>query len=103
MPAAPSTPDLGLTPVPTVTAVTAAPSDAVLGAAALVALTLTLSAPVTVNTTGGTPTLTLNNGATATFVSGSGTASLVFDYTVAVGQDTPDLAVTAANLNGTAQ
>jgi len=96
---------LGLTPVPvpggtTVTAVTAAPSDAVLGAAALVTLTLGLSAPVTVNTTGGTPTLTLNNGATATFVSGSGTAALVFDYTVAVGQDTPDLAVTAANLNG---
>ena len=83
-----------------VTAVTASPSNAVLKTGALVTLTLGLSGPVTVDTTGGTPTLTLNDGGTATYASGSGTSALTFDYTVAVGQDTPDLAVTAASLNG---
>jgi hypothetical protein len=33
-------------------------------------------------------------------MSGSGTNALSFDYTVALGQDTPDLAVSAINLNG---
>jgi hypothetical protein len=83
---------------PTVTAVTASPSDAIVGADALVTLTLDFSEVVTV--ADGTPTLTLNNGATATYASGSGTDSLTFDYTVAGGQDVSDLAVTGANLNG---
>ena len=37
---------------------------------------------MTVNTSGGVPTLTLSNGATASYVSGSGTNALVFNYTV---------------------
>ena len=86
------------TTAPAVMAVTASPSDAVLGAGAPVTLALGLSEAVTV--AGGTPTLTLNNGGTATYASGSGTSALTFDYTVAVGQGTPDLAVTAASLNG---
>ena len=49
---------------------------------------------------GGTPTLTLNDGGTATYISGSGTNALTFSYTVAAGQNTADLAVTAVNLNG---
>ena len=48
---------------------------------------------------GGTPTLTLNDGGTATYVSGSGTSALTFSYTVGAGQNTPDLTVTAVNLN----
>jgi hypothetical protein len=60
---------------------------------------LTLTASEAVNVTG-TPTLTLNNNATASYVSGSGSNNLVFDYTVAAGQDTPDLAVSAFNLGG---
>ncbi len=84
--------------VPTVSAVTASPAAAVLGAGALAVLTLRLDGTATV--AGGTPTLTLNNGATAAYVSGSGTNALSFDYTVALGQDTPDLAVSAINLNG---
>ena len=51
-------------------------------------------------TVSGTPQLTLNDGGTATYVSGSGTSALTFTYTVAAGQNTPDLMVTAVNLNG---
>ena len=52
---------------------------------------------------GGTPTLALNDGGTATYVSGSGSNALVFSYTVAAGQSTADLALAASNaiaLNG---
>ena len=49
---------------------------------------------------GGTPTLTLNDGGTATYSGGSGTSALTFSYTVAAGQNTADLAVTAVNANG---
>ena len=59
-----------------------------------------MSEVVTVNTTGGTPTLTLNDGGTATYVSGSGTNALTFSYTVGAGQNTSALAATAVNLNG---
>ena len=68
-----------------------------LDAGRTVTLTLNLSSAVTV--AGGTPTLTLNDGGTATYVSGSGTGALAFSYTVGAGQNTPDLTVTAVNLN----
>ena len=70
-----------------------------LGAGSVVTLTVNLSEAVTV--AGGTPTLTLNDGGTATYTGGSGTNALTFSYTVAAGQNTADLAVTAVNL-GTA-
>ena len=47
---------------------------------------------------GGTPTLTLNDGGTATYASGSGTNALVFNTTVAAGQNAASLAATALNL-----
>jgi Bacterial Ig-like domain len=53
-----------------------------------------------VTVAGGTPTLTLNDGGTATYTGGSGTNALTFSYTAAAGQNTPDLTVTAVNLNG---
>ncbi len=59
-----------------------------------------MSETVTVNTTGGTPTLTLNDGGVATYTGGSGTSALTFSYTVGAGQNTADLAVTAYNANG---
>ena len=55
---------------------------------------------MTVNTSGGTPTLALNDGGVATYTGGSGSNSLTFSYTVAAGQNTSDLTVTAFNLNG---
>ena len=57
------------------------------------ALTLTLNMSEAVNVTG-TPTLTLNDGGSATYVSGTGTSALTFSYTVGAGQNTSGLAVT---------
>ena len=77
------------------TGITAGTGD--LAAGSVVTLTVNLSEAVTV--TGGTPTLTLNDGGTATYTGGTGTNALTFSYTVAAGQNTADLAVTAVNLN----
>ena len=71
-----------------------------LNAGKVVTLTVGMSQIVTVSS--GTPTLTLNDGGTATYVSGSGTASLSFNYTIAQGQNTADLQVSGLNLNGAA-
>ena len=80
------------------TGITAGSGD--LGAGSVVTLTVNLSETVTVNTTGGTPRLTLSDGGTATYTGGSGTNALTFSYTVAAGQSTSDLTVSAVNLNG---
>ncbi len=48
---------------------------------------------------GGTPTLTLNDGGTATYSGGSGTTALTFSYTVGAGQNTSALTATTVNLN----
>ena len=87
------------TTAPTVSSVVASesPASGDLDAGKIVTLTLNLSEAVTVS--GGTPTLTLNDGGTATYTGGSGTSALTFSYTVAAGQNTSDLAVTAVNLN----
>ena len=66
---------------------------------------MSFNSPVTVNLSGGTPTLLLNagNGATATYVSGSGTSTLTFDYTVGASQQSYDLDYTstaALQING---
>ena len=53
-----------------------------------------------VTVAGGAPTLSLNNGGTASYTGGSGTNALTFSYTVGAGEDTSDLAVTVFNLNG---
>jgi hypothetical protein len=71
-----------------------------LNAGKAVTLTVNFSAAVTVNTTGGAPTVTLNDGGTATYIGGSGTTALTFSYTVGAGQNTPDLAISSFNLNG---
>jgi hypothetical protein len=55
---------------------------------------ITFNGPVTVTTTGGTPTLTLETGGSdgvATYISGSGTSVLTFRYTVAAGHTSGDL------------
>ena len=69
-----------------------------LNAGHVVTLTVNMSEAVTV--AGGTPTLSLNNGGTASYTGGSGSNALTFSYTVGAGQDTGDLAVTSFNLNG---
>jgi hypothetical protein len=66
-------------------------------------LTVALSEGVTVNTTHGSPTLSLSDGAVATYDATASTPSggmLVFDYQVAAGDHTSDLQVLGYNPNG---
>ena len=86
------------TVTPVITSLVESPSSGDLGVGKTVILTLGLNEAVTV--AGGTPTLTLNDGGIATYTGGSGSSALTFSYTVAAGQNTPDLMVTAVNLNG---
>ena len=68
-----------------------------------VTLTLTMSEAITVNLTGGSPTLTLNDGATVTYdgaASNPSAGTLVFAYTVGATGETPSLQVSEVNLNG---
>jgi autotransporter passenger strand-loop-strand repeat protein len=71
-----------------------------LDAGRAVTLSLNTNEAINVNTSGGTPTLSLNDGGTATYAGGSGTSALAFTYTVATGENTSNLAITAVNLNG---
>ena len=87
------------TTAPTVASVTTSPASGAVAAGQIVAINVTPSEAVTV--TGGTPTLTLNDGGVATYDAASSTPThLVFDYTVQAGQNTADLTVTGINLNG---
>ena len=87
------------TTAPTITAIATTPGSGSLGAGQVVAINLTASEAVTV--TGGTPTLTLNDGGTATYDAVHSTATnLIFNYTVQSGQNTADLTVTGSALNG---
>ena len=80
--------------------VTSTAADGTYGAGAIIPITVTFNNPVTVT---GTPQLALNSGGTAVYASGSGTATLTFNYTVGGGQTAADLDYTSANaltLNG---
>ena len=74
-----------------------------LHAGQVVTLTVALSEAVSVTTTGPSPTLTLNNGATATYdAAASDSTHLRFTYTVQAGDDIADLAVTGIDTQGAA-
>ena len=83
---------------PTVASVTESPNSGIAHAGTVVAITIDFSETVTV--AGGTPTLPLNDGGTASYSSGSGTDALTFDYTVQSGQNTNNLLISSINLNG---
>src|SRR5262249_46470251 len=70
-------------------------SGAFLGTGSIVTLTLTLTEQVSVL---GTPILQLNNGEIARYLSGSGSNSLTFSYTVKSGDDISDLQVVGLTL-----
>jgi beta-glucanase (GH16 family) len=90
------TPTTPPTVTPTVTLATASPATGVEHAGDTVTLTLGFNEAVNVT---GTPTLSLNDGGTATYVSGSGTSSLTFRTTVAsTDSNTSALAITGVNL-----
>ena len=78
------------------TGITAGAGD--LNAGDVVVITLTFDEAVTV--AGGIPTLVLNDGGVATLTAGSGSNVLTFQYIVAAGQNTADLAITAVDPHG---
>jgi hypothetical protein len=81
---------------PAVTQATASPGSGVANVGDKVTLTLAFNEAVTVT---GKPTLTLNDGDIATYVSGSGTGQLVFSTTVAATDtSTAALAITGVNV-----
>jgi beta-glucanase (GH16 family) len=93
-----STPTTPTTPTvtPAVTQATATPGTGIEHAGDTITLSLAFNEAVTVT---GTPTLSLNDGGTATYVGGSGTGTLTFKTTVAsTDTNTSALAVTGVNL-----
>ncbi|WP_338696903.1 glycoside hydrolase family 16 protein [Bradyrhizobium sp. 26S5] len=93
-PTQPTTPAV----TPTVTSVAASPGTGIEHVGDSVTLTLAFNEAVNVV---GKPTLTLNDGSTATYVSGSGTSALTFRTTVAsTNTATSALAVTGVSLAG---
>jgi|GEM_PF-3648565 len=79
----------GLGVAPSVLNVTSSLANGYYRAGQIVPIQVTFSEPVFV--AGGTPTLALNSGGAANYNSGSGGATLTFNYTVSAGQNAPDL------------
>ena len=79
------------TTAPTVTSIAASVANGDLNAGHTVTLTVNFSTAVYATTA---QYVTLNDGGKATYLGGSGTTALTFNYTVAAGQNTPNLAVT---------
>jgi len=80
--------------------VTSPTADGSYATGAVIDVTVRFTKPVTVT---GTPQLALNSGGTASYLSGSGTDTLTFRYTVAAAQNAADLdcsSTTALTLNG---
>jgi large repetitive protein len=80
---------------PALSGIVASPATANLNAGKTVTLTANFSEAVAVGN--GMPTLNLNDGGTATYVSGSSSSALTFTYTIAAGQNTSDLQVNGFN------
>jgi Ca2+-binding RTX toxin-like protein len=86
--------------VPAVTGVTSSTVNGAYKAGATVSIQVAFGENVTVT---GTPTLALNNGASAVYTAGSGSGTLTFTYTIAAGQNSADLdyaSTTALTLAG---
>jgi trimeric autotransporter adhesin len=84
----------------TVTNISSTAANGSYSAGASIPITVTFSKAVNVT---GTPLLALNSGGTASYSSGSGTATLTFAYTVLAGQNSAHLdatSSTALSLNG---
>jgi large repetitive protein len=89
--------------LPHVTGVSAATTDGAYNAGSTITIDVSMDRSVTVDTTGGVPTLALSSGGTATYSAGSGSSTLSFSYVVGSGQNAADLdasATSALSLNG---
>ncbi|OWK40495.1 Ig-like domain-containing protein [Fimbriiglobus ruber] len=82
---------------------TGATPDGSYAAGTVIDILVAFGEPVTVDTSGGTPTLALNSGGTAEYTGGSGTDTLTFRYTVQAGENVAKLdyaSAAALDLNG---
>ncbi|MFH1361804.1 MAG: Ig-like domain-containing protein, partial [bacterium] len=85
---------------PSVTNVTSTKDNGAYTINEVIGITVTFDEAVDVVTTGGTPAITLETGSTdrtATYATGTGTATLTFNYTVQAGDTSSDLDYTATN------
>jgi hypothetical protein len=88
------------TTVPTVSSINSSTANGYYNAGDIISIQVNFSEPVDVT---GTPALALNSTGSATYVSGTGTSTLDFSYTVAAGQNSVDLnyvATTSLTLPG---
>lgn len=86
--------------IPSITNITSSStSNGSYKASTNIQLEVTFNDTVKVNTTSGTPSITLNSGGSATYLSGSNSDTLVFSYTVAAGENSTDLEVSSFSLN----
>jgi predicted component of type VI protein secretion system len=76
---------------PTVTEVNTSKTDGNYTTGEPIDINVIYSQIVNVNTTGGTPVLSLNTSASAAYIAGSGTDTLTFRYIVGAGQNSQDL------------
>jgi hypothetical protein len=84
---------------PYVTGVTTSPSSGAESPGSTITFTVNMSETVTVS--GGAPTLNLNDGGVATYVSGSGSSALTFSYTVSsTNSGVTALAISSTSLGG---
>ena len=74
--------------VPTVSSVSSTTANGTYGIGSTIAVTVTFSEIVNVT---GTPQITMATGGTGSYVSGSGTTTLTFNYTIAASQTSADL------------
>jgi hypothetical protein len=86
-----------ITTPPSVASITTNPVSGSLVTGQTVALSVTFTNPVVVNTGSGMPTMCLNSGGTGIYSGGSGTATISFLYTIVAGNSTTDLAPCATN------
>ena len=85
---------------PTISSVSSSTANGSYKVGDVINITITFSENVTVDTSGGTPTLELETGQTdrtATYSSGSGTSTLVFAYTIQAGDTSADLDYTSTS------
>lgn len=91
---------------PQVSSLTSSTANGTYSVGSAITIQVRFSEPVTLNTSGGSPTLLMETGSTdrqATYISGSGSNTLSFRYTVQSGDRSDDLDVQSANalqLNG---
>jgi hypothetical protein len=81
-------------PAPTIINVTSTTANGAYNGATVIPIQVTFSEIVNVT---GSPTLALNSGGVAVYASGGGTNTLTFNYSVGVGQNTPDLDYSSAS------